>query len=95
VLRALLEWDEDVVRQAVALETHSVYVHDDLPNSEWCGICLSDDRLSICCYEPETGMLRSLVDTDAPEAYAWGESIVERYRAEAEPLESADDLVSI
>jgi predicted transcriptional regulator len=95
VLRALLEWDEDVLRQAVALETHSVYVHDDLPNSEWCGICLSDDRLSICCYEPETGMLRSLVDTGAPEAYAWGESIVDRYRAEAEPLESVDDLVSI
>ena len=94
VLETMLAWDPETVTESVELETHSIYVHDDLPNSEWCGLCLTDDRLSICCYEPDTGMIRSLVDTGAQEAYEWGESIVERYRSEAELLDDASDLVS-
>ena len=95
VLQTMLAWDPETVTEAVELETHSIYVHDDLPNSEWCGLCLTDDRLSICCYESETGMLRSLVDTGAPRAYTWGESIVDQYRGEARPVEEADDLLSM
>ncbi len=92
VFETIHAWDPETVAEALAHDTYSVYLHDDLPNSDWCGISLLDDRTTICCYEPETGMLRSLVDTDAPEAYEWGEAVVERYRAEARPLEDVADL---
>lgn len=95
VFETMLDWDPETVRDAVELDNHTVYLHDDLPNSEWCGLCLSDERLSICCYEPDTGMLRSIVDTDAPQAYTWGEAVVDQYRAEARPLDEAEDLLSI
>lgn len=95
VFDTIYAWDPELVAEAVALEHHDVYVHDDLPNSEWCGLCLTDDHLSICCYEPDTGMLRSLVDTDATQAYEWGESIVDRYRADATPLDEAGCLLSV
>ncbi|MDJ1430557.1 transcriptional regulator [Halostagnicola sp. A-GB9-2] len=95
VFEAILNWNSEVVCEAVELDTHTVYLHDDLPSSEWCGICLSDTRLSICCYEPDTGTLRSLVDTDTARAYEWGESIIERYRTEAQPLDDAEDLRSV
>lgn len=95
VFETMIEWDPETVARGVDLDNYTVFLHDDLPNSEWCGVCLSDERTSICCYEPDTGMLRSLLDTDAPETYSWGESIVDRYRAEARPLEEADDLISV
>ena len=94
VFETMLAWNPETVTEAIQRDNYTVMFHDDLPNSEWCGICLSDDRVSLCCYEPETGMLQSLVDTDAPKAYAWGESILEHYRAEAQPLEDADELLS-
>ena len=94
VFEAMLTWNPDDVARSLQLDHHSVYLHDDLPNSDWCGICLSDERLSICCYEPETGSLRSIVDTDDTDAYSWGESIVEQYRTEAQPLEDVDELLS-
>lgn len=94
VFEAMLAWDPGTVTEAVNLDHHTVYLHEDLPNSEWCGICLTDERLSICCYEPESGMLRSLVDTDDQRACAWGESIIDQYRAEAHPLDRAGDLLT-
>ena len=94
VFETILAWNPETVLDSIELNHHTVYLHDDLPNSDWCGVCLSDDRISICCYEPETGMLRSLVDTDAPQAYSWGESVIERYRSEARLLTDADDLRS-
>lgn len=95
VFEAMLSWDPETVAEAVNLDHHTVYLHDNLPNSEWCGICVSDDRLSICCYDPETGMLQALVDTADQQAYAWGESIVEQYRAEAHRLDEAGDLLTV
>ena len=95
VLETMLAWDRETVAESLELDNHAVYVHEDLPNSEWCGLCLTDDRLSICCYESETGMIRSLVDTGSPRAYTWGESIVERYRADARPIDDEDALDAI
>ena len=95
VFETMYAWDPELVTEALELDDHDVYIHDDLPNSEWCGICLIDDHISICCYEPDTGMLRSLVDTDAPSAYAWGETVFDRYQAEAQPLDEASDLLSV
>ena len=95
VIEAMWTWNPETVADSLSLDNHAVYVHEALPHSEWCGICLSDERLSICCYDAGTGALRSLVDTDDPRAYAWGESVVDRYLAEARALEDADDLRSV
>ena len=95
VFETIYAWNPERVTEAVELDNHEVYIHDNLPNSEWCGICLTDDHVSICCYESDTGMLRSLVDTDAPAAYAWGESVFERYHEQAQPLDEAMDLISV
>ena len=92
---AMLAWDRETVTEALELDTYVVYAHDDLPNSDWCGICLTDDRVGICCYEPDSGMLRSFVDTDSPEAYTWGETIVEQYRTEARLIDEADEITAI
>jgi predicted transcriptional regulator len=95
VFDSIYAWNPELVADAAELDTHDVYIHDDLPNSEWCGICLTDDHLSVCCYEPDSGMIRSLVDTDAPRAYEWGESVVGRYRSDATPLDEAGGLLSV
>lgn len=51
----------------------------DLP----CGLALFDERVGLGGYDPETGALAAFVDTDDPDAYAWGEAEFERYRADA------------
>lgn len=94
VLETMLAWDRSTVTAALSMDNYAVFLHDDLPNSEWCGLCIFDECLTVCCYEPETGMLRSLIDTADPQAYAWGEALFERYRAEARPLDEVGDLVS-
>jgi len=95
VFETLLAWNRAKVTDAVAHDNYTVFLHDGLPNSEWCGLCLFDDCVSICCYEPDTGMLRSLIDTAGPQAYRWGEALFERYKTEARPLDEADDLISV
>ena len=90
VFETIHAWDSSTIREAIGRDNYTVYVNDDVPTGEWCGICLTDDRVSICCYEPDSGMLRALVDTDADAAYTWGESVYERYRAEARPVEAEE-----
>lgn len=58
-------------------------VHGDLPTS---GISVFDDRIAISCYNPDSGTVQSLLDTDAPAARKWAESTYESYRQEARPL---------
>ena len=94
VFETMVDWNPEVVTEAIQRDNYTVLLHDDLPHREWCGICLSDDRVSLCCYEPDTGMLRSLVDTDDPAAYSWGTSLVDEYRAEARPLDDPEELLS-
>ncbi|NUB92434.1 MarR family transcriptional regulator [Haloterrigena sp. SYSU A121-1] len=61
----------------------SVSVHDDVPP---CGVSLFDDRIAVSGYDPDSGMVRLLIDTDAPEARDWAESTFATYRDEARPL---------
>lgn len=70
---------------SAALESGNLTVrlHDDLPPY---GISLFDDRIAISCYDRDSGTVRVLVDTDAPEARDWAESTFESYRREAQPL---------
>lgn len=94
VFEELLSWDEETVMEATTRPGYTVLLHDALPVREWCGVCLFDERVSICFYDPQTGLLQALVDTESAEMRAWAESTYERYRSEARPLEEADIPVS-
>lgn len=60
-----------------------VRLHDDLPA---CGIAIFDDRIAISAYNPDSGTVQALLDTDDPDARAWAERTYEAYRREARPL---------
>ncbi|WP_081443498.1 helix-turn-helix transcriptional regulator [Haloterrigena turkmenica] len=61
----------------------SVSVHDEVPPY---GVSLFDDRIAVSCYDPDSGMVRLLIDTDAPEAREWAESTFASYQRDARPL---------
>lgn len=87
VFEEILSWDRVRVEEATARGNYTASLHDGLPIDEWCGVCLLDERVSFCCYDPETRTLRALVDTDSPGMYEWAGSLFERYRRVARPLE--------
>ena len=93
VFEELLAWDEDTVMEATTRPNYTVLLHDDLPLAERCGICLFDDRVSLCCYDHETGALQTLVDTKSDEMYTWAESYYEQFKTDAIPLDEASDVV--
>ena len=94
VFEDLLSWDEETVLEATTRANYTVLLHDDLPLETRCGICLFDDQVSICCYDPKNGALQSVVDTTSDEMRAWAEAYYERFRDEAQPLSDATDLRS-
>lgn len=61
----------------------TVWLHDDLPPY---GVSLFDDRIGISGYNPNSGTVRALIDTDAPEVREWAESTSRSYQREARPL---------
>lgn len=89
VLESVLAWDPELAAEAIARPNCTVRLHDDLPDSERCGLCLFDDRVGICCHDADTGQLRAVVDTDAPDARRWAESVYERHREASRPLDEA------
>lgn len=68
-------------RSVEALESGNltVRVHDDLPPY---GVGIFDDRVAISGYDPDSGTVRVMIDTDVPEAREWAESIYGAYRRE-------------
>ena len=95
VFGQIVAWDPEAVRRAITHPNCTVWIHDDLPLDDRCGICLFDDHVSICCYDGETGALQATVDTGSPELVEWAESYYERLRSEAKPLTEADDGLSV
>lgn len=93
VFEDLLSWDEETVMETATRTNYSVLLHDDLPIDNRCGICLFDDRVSICCYDPETGALQATVDTESDEMRTWAESHFDQFRAEARLLNETDTNV--
>lgn len=57
----------------------TIRVHDGLPPY---GVGIFDDRVAISGYDTDTGTVRVVIDTDAPEAREWAESIYRSYRRE-------------
>ncbi len=92
VLEAVVSWNPDRVAEAMACENCAAFVHDSLPDGDRCGVDVYDDRVAICCHDGATGALQAVVDTDAEAAVAWAESVYERVRREARPLEAVEGL---
>lgn len=61
------------------------FVHDDLP----CGLTVYDGHIALCGYDRATGMLQAVVDTNDPDAVAWGEDIYTSHRRDAQPVDLA------
>ena len=87
-LEGTVAWNPERVMEAAACEHCAVYVHDSLPDGDRCGLGIVDDRAGICCHDAETGALRAIIDTDAPEAREWAISAFERVRREATPVDA-------
>jgi len=68
-------------QSAEALESGNltVPVHDDLPSY---GVGIVDNRVAVSGYDPDSGTVQVLIETDAPEAREWAESIYRSYRRE-------------
>jgi len=60
------------------------HLHDDVPPY---GISLFDDRIAVNGYEPDSGGVTVLIDTESTAAREWAESVYADYRSEARPLE--------
>lgn len=55
---------------------------DDLP----CACAIFDDRVALGGFDRETGILRVIIDTDAPKARRWAEDLYNSYRRDARSL---------
>lgn len=86
-LEGTYAWNPERVREIATSENCTVFVHDNLPDGDRCGIGIVDDRVGICCHDITTGALVAIIDTDAPEAREWAISVYESVRADARPVE--------
>lgn len=86
-LEGTFAWNPERVLEAASRDNCTVFVHDDLPDGNRCGLGISDTRTCICCHDPETGALTAIVDTDAPAAREWAVSTFERVREGARVVE--------
>lgn len=86
VLEATVAWNPERVAEAAACDNCTIYLHDDLPDRDRCGIGIFDEVVGLCCHDAETGLLEAVVDTGVPEAREWAVSVFERVRADARPL---------
>ena len=61
----------------------TVRVHDGLPPY---GVGIFDDRIAIASYDPTSGTVKVVIDTDTSEARKWAGSIYTTYRRELPTL---------
>ena len=88
-LRGTFAWNPERIMEAASRDNCTVLVHDSLPDGNRCGLGIVDERAGICCHDAETGVLRAIIDTDAPAAREWAVSTFERIRREAKPVDAA------
>jgi predicted transcriptional regulator len=89
-LEGTYAWNPERIREVAECENAAVLVHDNLPDSDRCGLGIVDDRACICCHDPETGAMVAVIDTDAPEAREWALSVFEEVREEATLVDPAE-----
>lgn len=82
VIELILEEYPNVGASALERENVKASVHDDLPIA----MAIFEDRIGIGIHTEAMGTPIAWIDTDNPDAIAWGERLFERYRAEATQL---------
>lgn len=88
--RYFLSTYPDRSSEMIQQDNFTVLEHKDLPSY---GTGLLDERITISCYERDSGTVHALIDTDAPAVREWAESLYESHRADArhvEPQKSAE-----
>ncbi len=65
-------------------DNFTVLQHEELPRY---GTGLLDERAVVSCYEQESGTVQTVIDTDIPAVREWVQSVYERYRSDARPIE--------
>jgi len=66
-------------------DNFTVLEHDDLPPY---GTGLLDERVTISCYERDSGTVQALIDTEVAAVREWAQSMCETYTSNAQPVES-------
>lgn len=66
-------------------DNFTVLEHDELPEY---GTGLLDERVTISCYEQDSGAVQAVIDTDVPAVREWALSVYERYRSDARPIDT-------
>jgi predicted transcriptional regulator len=79
----------EVIREAVESGRFTRLAHDSIPTNDT--ILIFDDRMAVVCRD-ENGVSQAMVDTDAPEAVAWAESVFEDFRSEARLVDTLERL---
>ncbi|QZP38489.1 MarR family transcriptional regulator [Halobaculum magnesiiphilum] len=74
------EHSADMMQQ----DNFTVLEHDALPP---CGTGLLDERVTISCYEQDSGTVHVLIDTDVAAVREWAQSVCETYVSEGQPVE--------
>ena len=80
---------EELLREAVDSARFCLLEHDSPPTDAAVG--LVDDRLILYCRNDD-GVTQVGVDTDTPQAVAWGESIYTDVRSDARPIDPLELL---
>ncbi|QCJ47839.1 winged helix-turn-helix domain-containing protein [Haloprofundus sp. MHR1] len=83
VAEHILETYPDHCSKPLESDNFSVRIHDDPPPY---GVCLFDRRVGVCGYDHDSGTVRVLIDSVAPEAREWAEILYESYYRESRPL---------
>lgn len=94
VFKAVLSWNPEVVTEATARDNCTHLIHESLPDGDRCGLLILDERVAICCHNSPTGALRAVVDTDSTAAREWADSVYERVRGEARPVEDPESFLT-
>ncbi|WP_247002406.1 helix-turn-helix transcriptional regulator [Halosolutus gelatinilyticus] len=92
ILRAIVHWDPERTTRALECDNCTIFLHDDLPDDNRCGLNIMDDCIGICGHDPGSAQLEAVIDTASPEAREWAETVYEQYRDEARPFD-AEELV--
>jgi predicted transcriptional regulator len=66
-------------------DNFTVLEHDDLPSH---GTGLLDKRVTISCYEQDSGTVHALIDTEVAPIREWAQSVYDTYTAKAQPVEA-------
>jgi predicted transcriptional regulator len=76
-----------ILEQSTELENLTLWVAETVPFD----LGLFDDHLLVLTTDDQSGVLSVLVDTDHPDAVAWGAAVFEACHADAKPVETVLD----